>query len=169
MHLPEPADRYQSLMTVSQNHSIEAHDSPATVTLTTDNVGSRYVTLVVRTAAELEAMSPAERRARFEQRSTSSTISIVSFRANVDRTASSDFQTFELLQIVEQFATGFDDLPALIQGRDDDRILISTGEVVRSDAVIGQASFPTGRIFAQASHPEEVAWPAWAGSPSTLL
>ncbi len=53
--------------------------------------------------------------------------------------STSDFQTFELLEIVEKFATGFGDLPALIQGRDDYRILISTGVVVRAYTVIGQA------------------------------
>jgi hypothetical protein len=52
VRLPEPDGRYQSLMTVSQDHSIEAHYSPATVTLTTDNVGTRYVVLIVRTFAD---------------------------------------------------------------------------------------------------------------------
>jgi hypothetical protein len=45
--------------------------------------------------------------------------------------STSDFQTFELLDIVEEFAVDFDELPALIPGRDDYRILISTGIVVR--------------------------------------
>ena len=52
VHLPEPDGRYQSLMTVSQDHSTEPHYSPAVVTLTTDNVGTRYVLLVVRTFAD---------------------------------------------------------------------------------------------------------------------
>lgn len=52
--------------------------------------------------------------------------------------STSDFQTFELLNIVEKFAVGFDDLPALIQGREDYRILISTGIVVRAYTVVGQ-------------------------------
>ena len=38
-----------------------------------------------------------------------------------------DFQTFELLRIVERFATGFDHLPQLIEGRDDYRVLIASG------------------------------------------
>ncbi len=59
--------------------------------------------------------------------------------------STSDFQTFELLEIVEKFAVGFDDFPALIPGRDDYRILISTGVVVRADTVIGQAS-PDGAV-----------------------
>ena len=52
VHLPDPDGRYQSLMTVSQDHSTEPHYSPATVVLTTDNVGTRYVALVVRTFAD---------------------------------------------------------------------------------------------------------------------
>lgn len=52
VHLPDPGDRYQSLMTASQDHSIEAHYSPATVTLTNESVGTRYVFLVVRTFAD---------------------------------------------------------------------------------------------------------------------
>lgn len=52
VHLPDPGDRYQSLMTVSQDHSIEVSYSPAEVTLTTETVGTRYVVLVVRTFAD---------------------------------------------------------------------------------------------------------------------
>ena len=52
MHMPEPDGRYQSLMTVSQDHSIEAPDSPAVVTLTADGIGTRYVVLIVRTFAD---------------------------------------------------------------------------------------------------------------------
>ena len=59
--------------------------------------------------------------------------------------STSDFQTFELLEIVEKFAIGFDGLPALIQGRDDYRILIATGIVVRAYSVVGQAS-PDGAV-----------------------
>jgi hypothetical protein len=54
--------------------------------------------------------------------------------------STSDFQTFELLEIVEKFAVSFDELPALISGRDDYRILISTGRVVRAYTVVGQAT-----------------------------
>ena len=49
-----------------------------------------------------------------------------------------DFQAFELLRIVERFATGFHDLPELIPGRPDYRILISAGTLVAGFAVIGQ-------------------------------
>jgi len=45
-----------------------------------------------------------------------------------------------MLEIVEKFAIGFDDLPALIPGRDDYRVLISTGIVVRAYTVVGQVS-----------------------------
>ena len=46
--------------------------------------------------------------------------------------STSDFQAFELLDIVEKFAVDFDVLPVLIPGRADYRILISTGVVVRA-------------------------------------
>lgn len=59
--------------------------------------------------------------------------------------STSDSQTFELLEIVEKFAVGFSDLPALIPGRDDYRILLATGVVVRAYSVVGQAS-PDGAI-----------------------
>lgn len=49
-----------------------------------------------------------------------------------------DFQVFELLRIVEAFATAFDELPALIPGRADYRILITTGVLVPRLAVVGQ-------------------------------
>ena len=68
VHLPESDGRYQSLMTVSQDHSVEAHYSPATVTLTTDNIGTRYVTLVVRTFADPDDEDDLARIERLEQR-----------------------------------------------------------------------------------------------------
>lgn len=52
--------------------------------------------------------------------------------------SANDFQTFELLEIVERFATGFDDLPELIPGRRDYRVLISAGMLVRAYSVVGQ-------------------------------
>lgn len=54
--------------------------------------------------------------------------------------STNDFQTLELLQIVERFATGFDDLPELIPGRSDYRILVSTGVLVSRYAVVGQVA-----------------------------
>ena len=47
--MPEPGDRYQSVMAISQDHSIGAVYGPTTVTLTKEKVGSRYVMLVIRT------------------------------------------------------------------------------------------------------------------------
>jgi len=55
--------------------------------------------------------------------------------------STNDFQTFELLAIIERFATGFDELPGLIPGRTDYRILISEGVLVRAYAVTGQLAF----------------------------
>lgn len=49
-----------------------------------------------------------------------------------------DFQTYELIRIVDRFATGFDDLPTLIDGRSDYRILIAEGLLVPRFAVVGQ-------------------------------
>lgn len=49
-----------------------------------------------------------------------------------------DFQTFELLKIVERFRTGFDDLPELLPGRSDYRVLIATGHLIRAYTIVGQ-------------------------------
>lgn len=51
-----------------------------------------------------------------------------------------DFQVFELIRIVDRFATGFDNLPELIPGRSDYRVLISTGMIVARFAVVGQVA-----------------------------
>ena len=50
--MPEPAGRYQSLMAVSQEHSITAYYGPRDVTLTEAEIGTRYVLLIVRTFAD---------------------------------------------------------------------------------------------------------------------
>lgn len=47
--LPDPKGRYQSLMAISQDHSIAAVYSPKRVKLTKDMVGTRYVFLAIRT------------------------------------------------------------------------------------------------------------------------
>ena len=47
--LPETKGRYQSLMIVSQDHSIWGLYGPKTGTLTEENVGTRYVMLALRT------------------------------------------------------------------------------------------------------------------------
>jgi hypothetical protein len=49
LFLPDPKGRYQSLMVVSQDHSITAFYSPNQVTLTEETVGTRYAFLVIRT------------------------------------------------------------------------------------------------------------------------
>ena len=59
--------------------------------------------------------------------------------------SANDFQVFELLRIVEHFATGFDELPELIPGRPDYRVLISTGMLVQRFAVVGQLA-PDGAV-----------------------
>ncbi len=50
--LPDPKGRYQSIMIVSQDHSIWGLYGPKTGTLTEEKVGSRYVCLVMRTFAD---------------------------------------------------------------------------------------------------------------------
>ena len=47
--LPEPGDRYQSLMIVSQDHSIWAEYGPKKVVLDEETVGTRYALLLIRT------------------------------------------------------------------------------------------------------------------------
>jgi len=49
-----------------------------------------------------------------------------------------DFAAVDLPDIVERLATGWDDLPVLIPGRGDYRILIGAGRVVASYAVEAQ-------------------------------
>jgi hypothetical protein len=52
VQLPDPGDRYQSLMIVSEDHSIEVAYGPTEVTLTAESVGTRYVMLAGRTFAD---------------------------------------------------------------------------------------------------------------------
>ena len=54
------------------------------------------------------------------------------------RPSAHDFQVFELLGVVETFATQFDTLPELIPGRPEYRILIAAGRIVASYSVVGQ-------------------------------
>jgi hypothetical protein len=56
-----------------------------------------------------------------------------------------DFQTYDLLLIFDRFAAGWDELPRLIPSRDDYRVLISAGVLVRALAVEGQLA-PDGVI-----------------------
>ena len=50
--LPETGGRYQSLMVVSQDHSIWSFYGPRTGTLTEEKVGTRYAMLTIRTFAD---------------------------------------------------------------------------------------------------------------------
>jgi hypothetical protein len=50
--LPDPKGRYQSLMIVSQDHSISVIYGPEKVTLAEESVGTRYVLLTIRTFME---------------------------------------------------------------------------------------------------------------------
>jgi hypothetical protein len=52
--------------------------------------------------------------------------------------SANDFEVFELLRIVETFATRFDELPELIRGRHEYRVLISAGMLIPRFAVVGQ-------------------------------
>ena len=50
--LPDGEGRYQSVMIVSQDHSIWCFYGPRTGTLTAEQVGSRYALLTIRTFAD---------------------------------------------------------------------------------------------------------------------
>ena len=52
--------------------------------------------------------------------------------------SANDFLTVDLIAIVDTFATRFEDLPTLIEGRPDYRILVSAGTLVYAFAVVGQ-------------------------------
>lgn len=52
--------------------------------------------------------------------------------------STADFQTVQLLRIVDRFAEHFDDLPELIPGRGDYRVLLASSMLVRSFNVVGQ-------------------------------
>ncbi len=51
-------------------------------------------------------------------------------RGSQDEPSSADLEAYELLSIIEEFATGRDDLPEHIPGRTEYRVLIKTGRVV---------------------------------------
>lgn len=54
------------------------------------------------------------------------------------RPPGSDFRIFELVRVVERFATAFDDLPELIPGRHDYRVVRGTGTITPRFVVVGQ-------------------------------
>lgn len=49
-----------------------------------------------------------------------------------------DFQAFELLRIVDRFAERLDELPAVVPGREDYRLLVIGGVLFPALAVVGQ-------------------------------
>ena len=49
-----------------------------------------------------------------------------------------DFQFHELVPILTRFATGWDGLPRLVPGREDYRVLVVRGVLLRAISVIGQ-------------------------------
>jgi hypothetical protein len=59
--------------------------------------------------------------------------------------SSVDFETYELISIIDEFATGWDDLPEQIPGRPGYRLLIKTGRLVPMLSVVGQIA-PDGAI-----------------------
>ena len=59
--------------------------------------------------------------------------------------STADFHAIELLRIVDRFAEQFDDLPELIPGRSDYRVLLTSGVLVRSLNVVGQLA-PDGAV-----------------------
>jgi len=56
-----------------------------------------------------------------------------------------DLQVYDLLAIVDRFATGFAALPELIPGRADYRVLIASSRLVRAYSVVGQLA-PDGAV-----------------------
>jgi hypothetical protein len=59
--------------------------------------------------------------------------------------SSVDFEAYDLLDIIEEFATGWDDLAPLIIGGTQYRILIARGRLVAAYSVVGQLA-PDGAI-----------------------
>ena len=77
-----------------------------------------------------------------------------------------DFQAFELLRIVERFAIGFLDLPDLMPGGPDYRILIGAGTLVAGFAVVGQMAAHGAVELVQLALDVGGAWPSAERSPS---
>ena len=69
-----------------------------------------------------------------------------------------DFQSLELLRIVEQFAVSFDELPELLPGRADYRILIAVGMLVPRFSVIGQLASDGAVELAQLEIDLDASW-----------
>ncbi len=56
-----------------------------------------------------------------------------------------DFQFHELVSIFTRFVTGWDELPRIVPGREDHRVLVVRGVLLRAISVIGQLA-PDGAI-----------------------
>ena len=69
-----------------------------------------------------------------------------------------DFQVHELLRIVDRFAVDFGDLPELIPGRSDYRILYAVGILVPRFFVIGQLASDGGVELIRLSVDLEASW-----------
>jgi len=52
--------------------------------------------------------------------------------------SSSDFLLIDLPPIADMFATSFDDLPVMYEGRMDYRYLVTTGSLVAAAIIVGQ-------------------------------
>lgn len=101
----------------------------------------------------------AERR---EVRATSHVFEDLDRQLGLDRgphgePSRTDFQTFELLEISDTFANRFDELPQLIPGRPDYRVLIATGKLVRAYTVIAPLA-PDGAVELVALDIDASAW-----------
>jgi hypothetical protein len=66
-------------------------------------------------------------------------------RGDAGEPSRADFQIHDLLLIVEKFATGWGDLPHLIPGRPDYRVLTSVGVLVATVSVDAQLA-PDGAV-----------------------
>lgn len=62
-----------------------------------------------------------------------------------DAPASAEFEAYELLAIIDTFATAWDTLPRQIPGRPDYRLLITAGRLVPMVAVVGHLT-PDGAV-----------------------
>ena len=49
-----------------------------------------------------------------------------------------DREAVEPISIIEEFASGFEEVPPLVKGRNDYRLLIKTGKLVAGISVVGQ-------------------------------
>jgi len=72
--------------------------------------------------------------------------------------STNDFQVFELIRIVDRFAVEFDDLPWLITGRDDYRVLVMSGTLVAGFSVIGQLAADGAVELVQLDLDTELNW-----------